>query len=366
MRDERDEVEYINKIIGNFNVGETVKFRRKIKKGTVNNTILLEGRSKKYILQRLNSDVFKNPKDNMNNIKIYIETAKKEIELNDYSDWCIPKFYTSTLNNNYYIDGFNNYWRLYDYIEGIVHDKPRSLKQIKELGRGLARMHKILKCIPKNKIVPFSKNFHNIEYYYNEYLNLKNDKVMDEYCEDIISSNFYSMINCKINSRKLTGQVIHGDSKIANMIFDVKEEVISFIDLDTLYYAPIVIDISDCLRSITNSAGDVPTEYMEVKFSKDILKEFLKEYKEVSSGKILSNYDVVALECYIKMLPFELGLRFYTDYINNNRYFPVINDKDNLLRAKSQFKLFEEMTKCDIGKIVLDIFKEELNEYNYI
>lgn len=344
-------------IIMNFNLNDSIIENEIIELGTVNKTFLITGKHKKYILQCINKNVFHNPLNIINNAKCYLKFSKKETESNKgLENWIIPKMYNNSYNKQYYhTDNLGNIWRLYDYIDGVTYSRPNSLKQVSEMGIALAKLHNLLKNIPPNRITPFSQNFHNIKSYYSEYKTVLRKNILDSYCEKIVSDNYSYIVTNLPNINNLTLQIIHGDPKIGNMIFDAStQSVISIIDFDTFYYAPIITDISDCLRSITNSQGDVPKNYENVEFNLDILITFLKSYKKYLNIK-LTQMDIISLSKYVVLLPFELGLRFYTDYLNGNVYFPVKNSTDNLEKAKAQFKLFEEMSKANLFKIIPNI-----------
>lgn len=351
----------IKNIINKFYVNDEIKNSTLITNGTVNMTTFHIGLNKKYILQRINPTVFKKPIKVMENIKEYNYIAKKVIGSDGvYNKWIVPNMYYSEQNQPYYIDELDNLWRLYDYIDGNVYVKPVSLDHVSKLGIGLAKMHSLLKALNHTQINSFSEHFHDICYYYKVYKDINDDNSYNDleiYCKKMIDQNCRYMIKRFNEHSNLTKQIIHGDPKIGNMVFHKKDNsVITFIDLDTLYYAPLVIDICDCLRSITNVAGDTPIEYDMVEFDVQVLKTFLKAYMETELVQ-LSDYDIDSIYFYLKLLPFELGLRFFSDYLKGSEYFPVKNKTDNLYKAVSQFKLFEEISNSNVEVVINDILR---------
>ncbi len=101
-------------------------------------------------------------------------------------------------------------------------------------------------------------------------------------------------------------------------------------------------------------AGDVPEDEESVDFDRAICVDFLKTYLLFGSG-LLSEEEKKKLPNAIMRMPFELGLRFYYDYLSGNQYFPVEHQNQNLMRAKCQFKLFQKMLEKDVYSIESEI-----------
>lgn len=134
----------------------------------------------------------------------------------------------------------------------------------------------------------------------------------------------------------LTLRVIHGDPKLNNFLFDRhRKKIVSLIDLDTVKPGLVHYDIGDCLRSCCHIAEPVG-------FDLDICTALLKSYL-AEAGAFFTEHDYHYLYPAIRLIPFELGLRFYTDYLEGNRYFKVMEPEQNLQRATNQFRLCESI-----------------------
>jgi Ser/Thr protein kinase RdoA (MazF antagonist) len=139
---------------------------------------------------------------------------------------------------------------------------------------------------------------------------------------------------------KLSLRVIHGDPKLDNVLFDeTSGRAVSLIDLDTVKPGLIHYDLGDCLRSCCNCAGESGQEpWFDLSLCHAILGGYLAE-----TGDLLAPTDLDYLYEAARLLPFELGLRFLTDYLAGDVYFKVDEPGQNLRRAWTQFHLVESV-----------------------
>jgi Ser/Thr protein kinase RdoA (MazF antagonist) len=135
---------------------------------------------------------------------------------------------------------------------------------------------------------------------------------------------------------------IHGDPKVNNIMLDAQGKAISLIDLDTLKPGLVHYDIGDCLRSLCNPLGEETEDWQAVTFDLKLAQATLEGYLSLAKDFLTpSDYDY--LYDGIRLIAFELGLRFFTDYLAGNVYFKVKHPTHNLTRALVQFKLTESI-----------------------
>ena len=138
-------------------------------------------------------------------------------------------------------------------------------------------------------------------------------------------------------------RLFHGDPKVNNiMIDDVTGKGTAMIDLDTVSPGLIHMDFGDALRSICNPAGEEETNLAKVVFDEDLATAFCKGYMR-EAGAFLTDADRAYLYDSIRLLPFELGLRFFQDHLAGNVYFKTKTPEQNLNRARVQFRLCESV-----------------------
>jgi Ser/Thr protein kinase RdoA (MazF antagonist) len=138
---------------------------------------------------------------------------------------------------------------------------------------------------------------------------------------------------------KLPLRLMHGDPKVNNVLFDADtHQAISLIDLDTVKPGLIHYDIGDCLRSGCNPLGEDTQQWEAVAFDVDRCQAILQGYQSIARTFLIAA-DYAYLHPASRLLAFELGLRFFTDYLDGNRYFKTAYPEHNLVRALVQFQL---------------------------
>jgi Ser/Thr protein kinase RdoA (MazF antagonist) len=136
---------------------------------------------------------------------------------------------------------------------------------------------------------------------------------------------------------------IHGDPKINNFMIDGETgRAISLVDLDTVKPGLVHYDIGDCLRSCCNPLGEETDRVDEVRFDLELCRAILEGYLSVAH-RFLNEKDVAHIYDAVRLIAFELGLRFFTDYLEGDVYFKVQHQEQNLQRAFVQFKVMESI-----------------------
>ncbi|MBR5359376.1 MAG: phosphotransferase, partial [Lachnospiraceae bacterium] len=272
--------------------------------GHINRSLLVTAGGGRYVLQCLYPDIFAGHLRDMesNYIQYRIACEQSIEEFGDkLGEWYCPEWILDQSGQFIHTDKEGRIWRMYGYIEGdraAVGAKTDAY----EIGVGLGKMHMILKKCDKNQIRAVFPHLHDLDYYYNEYLAVK-DTVTDRepLLDKIISEHADEMCKTSLPA----GEVIHGDAKINNMIFR-NGKVVGFVDLDTLMCGSIFNDVSDCMRSSCLS-----DDLILINDRADLLLQGLEE----STGiKITPDEKDLILDN-LKRNCFMLGLRYYTDHL---------------------------------------------------
>ena len=156
--------------------------------------------------------------------------------------------------------------------------------------------------------------------------------------------------------KRLRVRIIHGDPKINNIMVDrITRRAVSMIDLDTVMPGLVHYDIGDCLRSCCNTIGEESSDFSAVRFDLNRCEALLGGYTAAAHG-CLTGLDFDFLFDAIRLIPFELGLRFYTDFLEGNVYFRAGHPDQNLERAVLQFRLVQSIEEQE--KRLRTIIKE--------
>ena len=165
------------------------------------------------------------------------------------------------------------------------------------------------------------------------------------------------------NSTEFPDRAMHHDTKISNMLFD-KDSMkgICVIDLDTLMAGKFISDLGDMMRTYlcaySENEPDISKITIRIEYFEAIVNGYLHEM-----GAILSKVEKELILFSAKYLIYMQAIRFLTDYLNGNIYYPIAYAEQNLDRTKNQFKLLNELYENE--KILIDIVNKCLKEHKY-
>lgn len=320
------------------------------------------------ILQRINRQVFPQPVKVMENLESLLQhVLQTRPDNSSDQDFLLPPLYATQDGRHYVQDNHGDIWRAMAFIEGTKSfETLDSLQQATEVGRILGAFHQRVHDLPVENLHDTLPGFHITPIYLQHFdqtiaAHTRQARSGDaaRFCQEVIAAN-RSLANVLVDARPpLTPRVMHGDPKLNNILFDADTgTAISIIDLDTVKPGLIHYDIGDCLRSCCNRRGELPDPSVHVEFDIDVCQAILEGYAS-SAASFLELQDLDYLLPAIQLLPFELGLRFYTDYLAGNRYFKVEHADDNLRRAVTQFKLLQSIQQQQVS--LRDIIDELRN-----
>ncbi len=319
-------------------------------RGNINDSYLVATASGRFVLQRINTAVFPNPLQLMDNFKQLCHHLQKKKESSGY---CLaPLVLFPTLNGDtFFQDRDGSIWRGLHYIApSTTCFHIESQQQATEIGQALAHFHLAVSDLPPDKFFDPLPGFHILPQYLAQFEQVnKTAKQANtaevRYCLSTI--NKYKIKAGLFEKGKQTGQfkevIVHGDPKIENFLFDRRgEKVLAIIDLDTAGPGLIHFDIGDCLRSACNRTGE-ELKSKKVQFDTDICRAILHSYLR-ETDQFLRPVDKEHIFDAIQLMCFELGLRFFSDYLQNNIYFKTDYPEQNLERAVTQFRLLDAVS----------------------
>jgi Ser/Thr protein kinase RdoA (MazF antagonist) len=355
--------------------------------GNINDTFLvtvLDGDESHFVLQRINTHVFKQPALVMQNMRIFTEhiCAKLQCELQPPERrWVVPRVLLTENFQDHWVEPDGTYWRSISFIDNSESiDLIQDLHHGREVGYALGRFHALISDLDPDRLADTLPGFHITPQYLQHYhqvlsqhsilfllrqrlrqqrgfANEVNDRVDD--CLKFIEhrQKWAQVLENAKSAGKLPLRPIHGDPKVNNMmICTTTQQAIGAIDLDTVKPGLVHYDIGDCLRSGCNPLGEETKEWEQVQFDTQMCRAILEGYLPQARG-FLTEDDYEYLFDGIRLLAFELGLRFFTDYLAGNVYFKVKYPTHNLDRALVQFKLTEsiEAQETIIRQIIEDV-----------
>lgn len=317
--------------------------------GNINDTFLVRAAERVIVLQRINDTVFPDPNiliKNLHNLTQHLASCPDTTE----QHWEDVVLISALDGSPSVRDNEGSVWRALSYIKDtICFPHAETELQAAQTGWALGHFHKRLFGLTIEKLQIPLPGFHNLSEYLKQYEHI-NSKHIDNTSSDVMfclqaikDHRKSALILEKTCSRKknIPG-IIHGDPKIANVLFDKKNGLaVSLIDLDTVGPGLLQHDIGDCLRSVCNRGGE-ERRTNDVTFDLDFCEITLTGYFK-AAGAFLSHWDRDLIYDGTKAITYELGLRFFMDYLQGGIYFKCSKPEDILEKALIQFKLLQNI-----------------------
>jgi Ser/Thr protein kinase RdoA (MazF antagonist) len=339
--------------------------------GNVNDTFLVTLDSKEekhFILQRINTQVFRRPELVMLNMRTFSEHVRQRLQgavLSPGRRWEVVRVLLTEDGEDHWIDPAGSFWRGISFIDGSQSfDTIEDIEHAEEVGFALGMFHNLLSDLPSEKLVDTLEGFHITPRYlhhYDEVLaqNRPSKSLEVDYSLQFIKERraWANVLEDAKGQGRLRFRPIHGDPKVNNVMMDnATGKAISIVDLDTVKPGLVHYDIGDCLRSGCNPLGEETEQWEMVRFDPELCQAILQGYLSLARD-FLTEDDYEYLYDAIRLIAFELGLRFFTDYLEGHVYFKANHQEHNLARALVQFKLTEniESQKEAIQFIIRDM-----------
>lgn len=337
-----------------FDLGGRVLEVRPYGNGLINDTYLVTlaaGASRHAILQRLNRRVFPEPTLIMQNLRtLSAHVERRAAQAGGGRALELPAIYTARDGRDFFIDEEGGFWRALSFIENARNvERLSDLGQAGEVGFALGRFHALTHDLDPARLHITRPGFHDTPRYLARCMEVaaraRPAGAELEYCLAFIEARRggAGVLEEAKRAGALALRVVHGDPKLDNVLFDATTgRAVSLVDLDTVQPGLLHYDLGDCLRSCCNPAGESPADLAAVRFDLDICRALLDGYFAETRG-LLAEADYRYLFEAIRLIPFELGLRFLTDSLEGNHYFKTDWPGQNLHRAMTQFRLAAEI-----------------------
>lgn len=325
--------------------------------GHINDTYLLTyGIGKmgyiRVILQRMNKNVFPKPVELMENIVNITTFLHKKIEGNGGDP------YRETLNviptkdgMPYFIDSEDEYWRSFVFItDASSYDMVKNPEDFYQSALAFGKFQCLLADFPASELHETIADFHNTKQRLVNFKKAVEEDVAGRVAEVgeeiqfvLERENEAGFFTDLIEKNELPIRVTHNDTKLNNIMIDnYSGKGICVIDLDTTMPGLAVHDFGDSIRFGASTAKEDETDLSKVSCSMELFEAYTRGFIDGCGGK-LTRRELELLPMGAKMMTYECGMRFLTDYLQNDVYFKTSREGHNLDRARTQFKLVADM-----------------------
>lgn len=336
----------------NFQLEGTIDNVKPLGEGFINDTFIINttGTSPTYILQRKNKKIFSPIPAMMENIQKVCLHIKKKVKLAG-GDPMREAMTIIPANDGklYWLNDQDEYWAVCLFIEDtIAYEAAETPELAYAGGKGIGKFQSLVSDL-KEPLVNILPGFHDIRYRFKQWDEVltkdpvgRKAKVKKEIAW--IESRKKEMMDfwSLVEDGTIPTRISHNDTKINNILFDKKGEVLCVIDLDTVLSSTVLNDFGDAMRFYTNTGAEDDVNLENVSMDIAIYKAFATGYLEETSA-FLTEKELEYLAFSAKYITYEQVLRFLMDYIDGDNYYKTKSPDHNLIRTRAQYKLLQSM-----------------------
>lgn len=336
-----------NEILAHFDIGAVAE---SYGNGHINDTYLVT--MPRYILQRINTAIFTDPEGLMENIENVTSFLRRKIAADGGDVERGTLTVVSAKDGKlYYRQDEKNVFRVYQFVEGTKSiENSKTPEDLYEAGVGFGHFQKLLADFPVEKLHETIKDFHHtpkrVEALQEAIREDKAGRVGSVGAEIAFALENASWADCVVKGMeagRIPVRVTHNDTKINNILFDQESgKAVCVIDLDTVMPGSMLYDFGDALRIGGSTAAEDEVDLNKVWFDERAFEAFAKGYLS-EMRQALTAQELALLPLSVKLMTYECGIRFLTDYLNGDTYFKIHREHHNLDRARNQFKLVADI-----------------------
>ncbi len=346
------------KALEQFAIDGSVKEIRPYGNGHINDTFLAVFQSgdgeKRYILQRMNHNIFKNPPLLMENVVGVTDYLRKAILAQGGDPDRETLNVVRTLEGkSYYEDQRHSFWRVFLFVEGtLCLEKVESPKDFYNGGAAFGDFQRMLAEYPAGELHETIPNFHNTPSRFQDFRRaLEADRagraalVRPEIEFALSREEEISVLTDLLKKGELPLRVTHNDTKLNNILFDrATGRALCVIDLDTVMPGLSLYDFGDSIRFGASTGAEDERDLSRIELDLELLEAFTEGFLKGCGGK-LTRREIEMFPMGAKLMTYECGIRFLGDFLEGDVYFKVHRENHNLDRARTQFKLVADMEK---------------------
>ena len=343
----------IKKIVSNFRIkGDFVDFE-KVTTGHINDSYYIKTNSTDhpgYFLQWINNYIFKDVDGLMNNITAVTHHLAEKLAAHPELAFKVLEIIPTLQGDKYYLQAEGHFWRLYKFIDNSHgYDVVENTDIAYEGGKAFGIFMSLLADLPADRLSETIPDFHNMEKrlgtFYNSLKANPVDRAKDIPTEiEFVKKRSEQMlaIPALIKSGKLPMRITHNDTKFNNILFDTSNHAMCIVDLDTVMPGSVLFDFGDAIRTGANTAAEDEKDLSKVDINIPIYEAYTQGFIK-STLHTLTQVEIDNLAFSARFMTFIIGLRFLTDFLDGDPYFRTHYPEHNLVRARVQFRLVEQM-----------------------
>lgn len=343
-----------NEIIARFALpeGSVPAETKQLNSGIINQTFrvtMTDGR--RYILQNINTNVFRDPDGLMNNIFGVTEHLRKKLADGAAPGVTTMKFIKTTDGGHYFRDEDDKCWRMYVFIDGESFDLPTRPGLFYEAAKAFGEFQRMLSDYPADTLSETIPDFHNTPKRFRDFLDAVEHCPLPERLSEAEAEvgrilSLKELASCAVDQLKTGGlplRVTHNDTKLNNVLMNkTTGKGLCVIDLDTVMPGTLLYDFGDAIRVGANTAAEDEPDTSKISLSVPLYEEFLRGFTK-GIGDSLTGGEKKMLPDSAALITLEQAMRFLGDYLSGDTYYKIKYEKHNLVRARAQLTLLDSI-----------------------
>jgi len=316
-------------------------------------TYRVGGKERRFVHQRINHRVFKDPAALMENVGRIVGHLRRKLAGEPDFERRAPALVPAKDGALFHRDAEGNYWRTFVAIERArTHEIVESPRQAFEAAKAFGRFQRLVTDLPAPRLRDTIPDFHNTPKRFADFeAAVKRDaagraKSVGREIEFAMRRQAIAGVLEDLKRRgDMPERITHNDTKFNNVVIDdATGEALCVIDLDTVMPGLALHDFGDMVRTTTSPAAEDERDLSKVELRLPMFEALVQGYL-ASAGDLLNEAERLNLAFAGKLITFETGLRFLADHLNGDVYFKVRREGHNLDRARTQFKLVESIER---------------------
>ncbi len=309
----------------------------------------------RYIHQKINQSVFKDPAAVMKNVlrvTTHIRKKQEARRVRDVTRRSLTVIPTRD-GKSFFQNGDNEVWRTFVFVEGVeTYEAVQSPQQAYQAGRAFGEFQQLLVDLPGERLLETIPGFHNTRKRFgvlqqaiqqDRFNRARDAKPEIEFAlgqEPIVDVILQAMAK-----RRIPERVTHNDTKFNNVMLDVLTgEAMCVVDLDTVMPGCALYDFGDMIRTTTSPTLEDEPDLSKVKMKMPMFRKLAEGYLS-TAGQFLTRTEKSYIAFSGKLITFEIGIRFLTDFLSGDTYFRIHRPAHNLDRCRTQFKLVQSIER---------------------
>lgn len=339
----------LDNILSSFGLNPPDYQIRMFGSGLINHTLKVSGKGEAYILQQINPAVFKSPQSIANNLAA-LQTYLKNT--------CPAYLFVGALpsvSGDFLVKSATGaFYRLLPFVKNsktllFINNEKEAFEAAKQFGK----FTRLLKDFDVGRLEYTLTDFHNLTLRFEQFEAAcgsasaeRTKHASDEIKEAYRHLDILHTYNQLIAENKIPLRVIHHDTKISNVLFDSRQNGLCVIDLDTVMPGYFFSDVGDMMRTYLSRANEEETDLSKINIRENIFSAICRGYLS-EMGSLLTKTEKQYFIFSGSLMIYMQAMRFLTDYLNNDIYYTVAYEGQNLNRARNQFKLLQEYTLAE-------------------